>query len=1310
MAFYSYKNCKILINNIPYYVQSASLSEENAIEPGYNLDNKYNINYSPANGIGGNFNISYLLTGQDPLIDYISLDEVPIQVNFGGMYFHKGYLRNYGFNLEPTQPLNINAQIVFFDTLSGNFVPNYEEISNKNCLNTAEVQVSHFPGSATLNINNITQLNYQYNVDIQPHYSIGDTVPNRVVFGPREVSCDITSDKINSLLSVSGNAAFFRIKLIHPTNSNIYQNIDVRGMVNKKDFGINSNSILDNKISIQQNNLENFNSQSTQNIPSPVVYFIQPSSGYYGTAITLSGNNFDYVNYLSVRNGLFTNFEKVNNNQINFYLPDEAISGPITLYTSGNAIETNDSFFVGGLPITISDLILHTGFSSNNIIISGNNFYEISRVIFSSGQESEFSIIDDNLISATIPQNAFYGKIKVVSDLFGISGESSELFSPFPNILGFYPLSGFTGDYITISGFGFEGVGGIKINNLPASSSGVFTVTNNTGISLQVPSGNTYGQIRLYGTQGVSTLSKDSYYPYALITGITPASGRTGEALRISGRNFLPELLYNFGSDKYVVSFRGGVSGDFALINNSTVLTGLVPYGAKSGIIKIFSSTLNEYPSSFSYVVRSQPPSLSQIVPLSGKTGDFISVIGENLLNINNLIITGLNTGYNFSSSEINTSISENYVNFQLPAITGGQYSVRINTIEGNTTGSGLFIMQPPRVSGFSPTSGGAGSIITLTGLDIYPFLTQVWIDGSGYQAALNTGSLNYNNNTVQFYLPSNIASGHHKIIAYNFAGSGSGSYPLNFLPIPSPSGFYPLSGQWGDNILISGSYFDLVNNVSVYNTGGNFSIVGSTGINFTIPDNTITDYIKINNSVGFNYTNNKLLIVPPLVIFSGMSPTEGYYNSGVLITGNHLNTIKEIQFSGITGGSVSAPDFTGINNTGLYLTVPGGVVSGRIRLINDRGATYTNGFDIISGAQILLLSNYTGVFKDSLLISGKFLSGSLVYFGGRDGIVLADNISRINDTGIYFNVPSGIISDRIIVKGRNHVTVLDTGIFTVFPTISGISGANSYATGGYITITGINFNVDNIVTQLGISGNNGAYYNIANTNEFSGTYKTGYSLITAKINDSFAGSGKLFLISEYDTNLSFNSFTGSQSYVQKNKIVFNTPTTISQPAPIISSFSPTGASYSGILTINGMHLFSTLNVNFTVGGISSVGNIISTGNTQIQVRPPNIASGTGLFIVNSSFGSATSGLFRVLIPLFISGYTPLTATTGTYVRISGQSFLSATGVSFGSYNADFIVMNELGTTILSGRVPQADCCGENVLICVRNESENSCL
>jgi hypothetical protein len=308
---------------------------------------------------------------------------------------------------------------------------------------------------------------------------------------------------------------------------------------------------------------------------------------------------------------------------------------------------------------------------------------------------------------------------------------------------------------------------------------------------------------------------------------------------------------------------------------------------------------------------------------------------------------------------------TEDYLNFQIPSnLTGGGYSIRVSGLEGAITGSNLYVLENPYVSGFYPLSGGVGQTLTLTGLNIYPSLTQIFIDSTGISANINTGSWDYNNNTISFTIP-NISSGLHNIIVYNSVSSGSGSFLFKFIPSPQPTGFVPSSGAWGDFISLSGFYFDVVTSLSVSNINiTNYSIVGATGITFQIPTGTSTDYIIISNSGGYNFTQNQLIIVPPIPIFSGFIAQETYFGSGVIISGRYLSTISEIQFTGGTG-YISISNFSGINDTGINFILPGGISGGYFRLAGPRGYSYSPYTLNLINIPIIGLKNIqTGVSK----------------------------------------------------------------------------------------------------------------------------------------------------------------------------------------------------------------------------------------------------------------------------------------------------------------------------------------------------------
>lgn len=1316
--FYSYKNCKVLINNEYCYAQDVSVLEQSSIEPGYIVGEKNNNNYLAENGIGGTLRISYLLTGRDPIADYMINEEDSINISFGGMSCLSGYLKSYSFNLTPNNPVVVSSEIVFFQNLTGFFTPEYETVVEKQCLNIADATVYALPGNQVGSLNNITRLSYQYAVPIEPQYLVGETVPTRVVAGPKDINVEFSYDITNSDLPVSGRNVNLQINFIHPTETNIRQSYGCYGILYQKQFDANTDSILTNTLSIRQNNLDklNLSSDPSYNSVIPVVYFLDLNTGYYGTLINITGKNLSNINVIQYYGNVNTqNFQIVNDNHIRSYIPDGAKSGPMIL-VSDQGQATTETVYIGGLPITINALSFYTGEVGKNITISGENFYEISNVVFSSGTYANFNVINPILIQTTVPNNAQAGIIKVVSEKFNISGQSSFDFIPKPYISGFSPSSGFTGQSIYISGDCLSNVTGIKFNNLPSNGSATFSIIGNSGITVTIPSGNTNGYIKLYTRSGLTTLSNNSFYPYAGITGLFPLSGRTGSALRISGTNFIPELLYSSGN-KYAISVNNA-TGYFDLIDN-VLLTGLVPTGAKSGIVKIYSQNLDEYPSSFTFNVRRSFPTFSYFSPYSGASGSVLSVIGNNLADISRIVFTGNGTGIVINGNQVSTSFTENYINFTIPFISGGRYyDTIIETAEGNVTGSGIYVYGNAIVSGYSPTTGGVGSLISISGLNIYPYITQIWIDGSGSQGNINTGSYTYNNNSLQFYIPQNITSGNHRIIVYNSVSSGSGSVPFVFVPNPEISGFSPRTGYWGSGISVTGNYLDQVTSGFVSNVAiSNFITILRTGITFTLPNNTSTDYIKLYNRYGYGVSNEKLIIQKPLPVITGFKPNPTYYGSGMIVSGEYLNTVVEIQFSGISTGISKFYNFSGIGTTGLYFNLPGGISSGYIRFVNDAGYTSSSQYlTLIPDAKISFVSSKSGEYDKSIYISGENLSGSIPYLSFLNSVnIKANNISYVGDSGLYFTIPHEITNGPIKLLSRNQNFVYDSGDFFVLPTISGISGILSYATGTFITITGINAYHN---SGIFVSGNNGRYYKI-NTNEYTGNYlyltgitglHTGFSIITAKINTNFAGTGRLFLGSSYDYSLNQN-VSGSVTQSLLNNIIFNTNVTISQPSPVLTYYFNTGSVSGSGITLSGNNLFSVNNIRFVSNQITGVGNITSYSNDTINVNIPNLETGTGLIFVISPFGTTTTGAFKFVPRLTISGYTPTQGHTGDYIRMTGIGLLSVTGISFGNTNASFIKYNELNMTVISGIVPSAfDCCGDTVTVCVYNEGSVSCL
>ena len=218
---------------------------------------------------------------------------------------------------------------------------------------------------------------------------------------------------------------------------------------------------------------------------------------------------------------------------------------------------------------------------------SGDQFFSISEVRVGgvSGVASQFQVPDKNTISFIVPSfssltgsgdrnswvnNCQPNPVLVISEARNVSGFASgasgeeKNFSPIPQINGFSPVSGVSGDTVVVEGDGFFGLTGLSIINISGSPNGYsdltglstvvtgvgfpydtgsgyadqvyldFTITNNTGLSFSLPSGNFDGNIKVYGSGNVSAISDQRIEPHVEITGFSPAIGTSGSFVLIS--------------------------------------------------------------------------------------------------------------------------------------------------------------------------------------------------------------------------------------------------------------------------------------------------------------------------------------------------------------------------------------------------------------------------------------------------------------------------------------------------------------------------------------------------------------------------------------------------------------------------------------------------------------------------------------------------------------------------------------------------------------------------------------------------------
>ena len=661
--FYTYRNIPITLNKNELLVNSAQISTAANLLPNYIDGNRHSFEYVPSDNINGNLRLSYYLTGKDFLRDYIIDEKNSISGNISELYFNKGYLNNYSINAEPNSPVIVQANIVFFEPLTGQFIAKTPVKQNSESLNFGDAIIYDLVNYSIEPITNILFYSYNYTADVRPvYYTITGTgltnvSPDRIAWGVKEINTDVVTDTLSGKLSIKGEKAGFKISFTHPKYSSLSESITSSGFLYQRVIDSSTDQITKTTLSIKQNNIEEppiITSLEVKAFESlPGFSGFSGWSGYAGQDVVIYGNNLS--NTIEV---LFGDEPSrfVTENSIRAKIPINGYSSKITLRTFAGSTQTSTNFKYIYPPITINSI------DSNSIIsgiiqISGSNFYRISEVRFDNNTGARFKVVNSNIIQAYVPENANFGTISVVSALRELTGISTAKFTPVPFISGFIPSTGISGTIVNIYGNYFSGITGIYFNSISVTG---FNILSKTGIRTYVPTGNINGFISLSGQNDTYVTSTNKFSSEIKITGILPSSGNFSDFVAIYGNNIETGYLYKQNDGNYRVLFGGGIitgfgiSGGFndGLFSGANVLTGLVPTGTISGLVRVLKPDGGTYSSTVTFRKLRNIPIIDSFNPTFALSGTNIglTINGTEIYEVSRIIFTGIDLSFNYTS------------------------------------------------------------------------------------------------------------------------------------------------------------------------------------------------------------------------------------------------------------------------------------------------------------------------------------------------------------------------------------------------------------------------------------------------------------------------------------------------------------------------------------------------------------------------------------------------------------------------------------------------------------------------------------
>ena len=550
----------------------------------------------------------------------------------------------------------------------------------------------------------------------------------------------------------------------------------------------------------------------------PTISGFTPPSGSSGTVVTITGTNLLGATEVTF-NGKAGTVNTVGQTEITVTVPTGATTGYITVTTpSGNVTSATQFIYLGP---TITGFTPSSGPPGTVVTITGTNLAVATEVSFNGKAATDITSDTPTKITVKVPTGATTGYITVTAPNGSVTSATKFIYVG-PTITGFSPSSGPPGTVVTITGTNLSNTTAVTFNG----KAGTVTSDGSTKITVKVPTGATTGYIRI--VTPVETVNSTTEFTDAAptITGFTPSFGLTGTVVTITGTNLS-------GAHVAFNGITGTVTSDM-----STMITVTVPPGAATGYITVttsFGSTM----SATKFAKSSGPPTITGFTPSSGPPGTVVTITGTNLA-------VATEVSFNGKAATDITSDTPTKITVKVPAGATTGY-ITVTAPNGSVTSATKFIYVGPTITGFSPSSGPPGTVVTITGTNLSN-TTAVTFNGKA-------GTVTSDGSTkITVKVPTGATTGYIRIVTPVETVNSTTEFTD---AAPTITGFTPSFGLTGTVVTITGTNLSGAH-VAFNGITGTVTSDMSTMITVTVPPGAATGYITVTTSFGSTMSATK--------------------------------------------------------------------------------------------------------------------------------------------------------------------------------------------------------------------------------------------------------------------------------------------------------------------------------------------------------------------------------------------------------------------------------------------------------------------
>ena len=473
------------------------------------------------------------------------------------------------------------------------------------------------------------------------------------------------------------------------------------------------------------------------------------------------------------------------------------------------------------------------------------------------------------------------------------------------------------GALITITGLNFLNppLTAVTFNFTPATVESIRSLgLGYHQISVRVPLGATIGPVFVENALGQTQTPWNFQLPpivqrFARNGAFTEADkvrGVPGDSVALTGSNFLDaaDPNYRFGV------FFDGIRAGLDTVTEGSVSV-VVPPGAMTGPITVTNNAGATVTSGYFYL----SPWVTAFTSRA-RVGDTLTLSGRSFravssVSFGSVVTTNL------------TVVSNTVMTVVVPPGAPLAAPLTLESPGGRFISVSNFVLMP-RITGFSPSNGAAGTLVTLSGSGLSS-VTQVTFGGIPATPASVTAT------QVTVKVPFGAGTGPVKVSG-SFGSDESLS--LYYAP-PQLTAITPALVKVGDLLTVSGTNL-LGASAVLFGTNRLpakvFTVVDNRRITAQVPEGASSGWVWVVTPGGEAF-GGPISVQGPVPVISGFSPALGAVGTDVRIVGVDLALPATVRFSGVTASVVST------TTNGLMARVPVGAVSGRITVETSAGA-----------------------------------------------------------------------------------------------------------------------------------------------------------------------------------------------------------------------------------------------------------------------------------------------------------------------------------------------------------------------------------